>query len=736
MSGDLDRLAELAGIEPLFHDLFGHRRETSPETKRLLLGALGLAVDSDAAVAASLRDFERRLLTRLVDPTIVVAEEHQPASIEVRLPAAIETGLLRWSVTLESGARERDEDRIENGPATGDIVLGDERWQRRRLALPPRLPLGYHTLEVSVVPDGGGDTLRSSCVLIVAPPRCFDEIAPGAWAIAVQLYALPSLHNWGIGDFGDLARLATGAGAFMAHAIGLNPMHALYPADPAHCSPYAPSSRVFLNVLYIDVEGVPELADSREARALADAPAFQTALAAARRGDMVRYREVAALKLPVLQRLWRHFSARGGTERHHAYAAHVREGGTRLQRQALFDALHGHFYRQDPGLWEWRRWPEAYRRPDSPEVAAFAAENEDRVGFFAWLQWLADQQLGQAFAAARQAGMSIGLYRDLAVAVNPSGADTWSHPEAFVPDVSVGSPPDMFNPDGQNWGLAPLSPLALRETGHGEFVACLRANMRHAGALRIDHVMALQRLYWIPQGRSGAEGAYLRYPFDDLLRILALESQRSGCVVVGEDLGTVPEGFRPRLSAAGVLSCKVLMFEREADGRFRPPQSYPAEALVSASTHDLPTLAGYWSGHDIDWRQRCGFLGEGAADAARRERAQDRRRLLEALAEGGLLPDDVSIEAPPEELSIEVNLALHAFIARTSGRLVMAQVEDMLRVVEQTNLPGTTSEHPNWRRRLPLDVDSLLRDPEAMAVAATLRMHRRESPAAQSGPGR
>jgi 4-alpha-glucanotransferase len=283
----------------------------------------------------------------------------------------------------------------------------------------------------------------------------------------------------------------------------------------------------------------------------------------------------------------------------------------------------------------------------------------------------------------------------------------------------------MFNPDGQNWGLAPFSPLALRARGYADYIACLRANMRHAGALRMDHVMALQRLYWIPQGRSGAQGAYVRYPFDDLLRILALESQRHGCVVVGEDLGTVPEGFRPRLQEAGVLSCRVLLFERGQDGSFNPPHAYPREALVSASTHDLPTLAGYWTGNDIAWRQRVGTLDEAGASAALAERAEDQRRLLEALERAGLLPAGVSTDLPPPKLTIELGLALHAFLASTPGAIVMAQLEDMLRTVEQTNLPGTTSEHPNWQRRLALDIESLLRDPEVLAVAATIQARRR-----------
>src|SRR5690606_15764852 len=302
------------------------------------------------------------------------------------------------------------------------------------------------------------------------------------------------------------------------------------------------------------------------------------------------------------------------------------------RRHALFETLHEHFYRGGGGVWSWRDWPEPYRNVDSPAVKAFEAAHLPRVEFYEYLQWQAERQLEDAQRRALESGMPDGLYCVLAVAVHPDGQTAWSFPETLISDVSVGAPPDELGPEGQNWGLAPLDPIGLQETAFAVFISDLRANMRHAGAVRIDHVMGLQRLFWIPRGMRGTDGAYVRYPFHDLLRIIALESQRNRCIVIGEDLGTVAEGFREALQAAGILAYRVLLFERRDDGSFKRPEDYPAEALVTASTHDLPTVAGFHAGRDIDWRQQLGHYPDGAAAAeARTERAGVRRLLDEAL---------------------------------------------------------------------------------------------------------
>ncbi|MEI6557797.1 MAG: 4-alpha-glucanotransferase [Rhodospirillaceae bacterium] len=709
---DLDRLAELVGIEPFFFDIWGNRTDVRPEAKRALITALGYGADSDAEIADSLHEIETAPWRRLAPPVLVVGADE-----DILLPLTVFDSELdrpaHWTMVEETGAVHEGEGRLAELVLGGMALLKGVAMRRLMLPLPLRPPLGYHSLTVRQ----GQREARLS--LIVAPERCLtaDDLVTGGrtWGLGVQLYGVRSAGNWGMGDFTDLAGLGELAGRRGAGVVGLNPLHALFAADPHHYSPYSPSHRGFLNVFYIDPVAVPELAECPEARDLIGSPAFQRALAGARASELVDYPAVAALKRPVLERLFRAFQtlhlepaeAEEPSARATAFRAFQAEGGEEMYRFALFEALHEHFFGSDFTRWNWQDWPAAYRDPASPEVAAFAAAYPDRVSFFQYLQWLADQQLGDAAAKARGAGLAVGFYRDLAVAVSPGGATAWAEPLAIALGARIGCPPDQFNLKGQNWGLAPFSPIGLVETAYRPFIAVLRANMRHAGMLRIDHVMALQHLYWIPP--DGGIGGYLSYPFRDLVRLVALESHRNRCIVIGEDLGTVPEGFRPAMEQAGILSCRVFYFERGHDGGFLPPGAYPASALVTATTHDLATLAGFWQGRDLAWRSRLGLYPSAEIrDGEARSRDHDRWRLLDALAAAGVLPDRLHprhgrIPALDDDLAA----AIYRFLARSPAQVLMVQIEDLLLDPEQPNLPGTVAEHPNWRRRLALALDQI-----------------------------
>ena len=721
---DLDRLAERVGIEPFFHDIWGNRTEVSPEAKRALITALGHAAGNEAEIAASLAEVERAPWRRLAPPVLVVGEDEAiepPLTIfdsEIGTPAI-------WTLTEETGTVHQGEARPAELALLAMAVLEGAAMRRVSMPLPLRLPLGYHTLTIR----HGGRTAGLS--LIVAPERCLtpEEVSPGGrtWGLGVQLYGVRSAGNWGMGDFSDLADLAELAAGRGAGMVGLNPLHALFAADPHHYSPYSPSHRGFLNILYIDPVAVPELAECPEARDLIGGPAFLRALAQARAAELVDYPAVAALKRPVLERLFRSFQtlhlepAGEPGPRAASFRAFQAEGGETLRRFALFEALHEHVFGSDFTRWNWRDWPEPYRDPAGPGVAAFAAGHGDRVLFHQYLQWLADQQLAEAAARGRAAGLAFGFYRDLAVAISPGGAAAWAEPGAIAVDARIGCPPDQFNLQGQNWGLAPFSPSGLVEAAYRPFVELLRANMRHAGVLRIDHVMALQHLYWIPPG--GGIGGYLSYPFRDLVRLVALESRRNRCVVIGEDLGTVPDGFRPAMAGAGILSCRVFYFERGSDGGFLPPEAYPAGALVTATTHDLATLAGFWQGRDLGWRTRLGLyptpeMREGEA----RGRDHDRWRLLDALARAGVLPDRLHPRhGRIQPLDDELVAAVYAFLARSPARVLMVQIEDLLLEPEQPNLPGTVAEHPNWRRRLSLALDQIGRQESTARLAGAIK---------------
>ena len=711
-SSDLDRLAERVGIEPFFHDIWGNRTDVPASAKRALITALGYGAGSEAEIAASLAEVEAAPWRRLAPP-VLVAGLGEPLVVALILAKAERHGPVAWTLAEESGAIHRGETPAETLAIEAEGELEGRRLCRLPLPLPLCPPLGYHRLELR-----HGDA-AAEVSLIVAPERCFtpeEALAGGrSWGLSAQLYGLRSAGNWGMGDFTDLGDLAELAGRRGASMVGLNPLHALFPADPAHFSPYAPSDRGFLNILYIDPVAVPELAECPEARDLIGGPDFQRALTRARAAELVDYPAVAALKRPVLELLFRGFRSRhldpatGGTgdARAAAFRAFVAEGGKALARFALFEALHEHFFGRDFTRWDWQSWPEAYRDPASPEVTAFAAQHQERIQFFQYLQWLADEQLAAAAARGQAAGLTYGFYRDLAVAVSAGGAAAWAEPGAIVTGAGIGCPPDPFNLKGQNWGLAPFSPRGLVEHAYRPFIAVLRANMRHAGVLRIDHVMALQHLYWIPPG--GGLGGYVTYPFKDLARLVALESQRNRCVVIGEDLGTVPEGFRPAMARAGILSCRVLYFERGQNGGFLAPDALPAGALVSATTHDLSPLAGFWAGTDLAWRDRLGlYPSPDIRDRETRERDHDRWRLLDALAAAGALPDHLHPRhGRPAAMDGDLMAAVYRFLARSPAPLLAVALEDLLLETEQPNLPGTVAEHPNWRRRLPLALDQI-----------------------------
>jgi 4-alpha-glucanotransferase len=710
MAGDaeLDRLAERLGIETWYHDIWGNRQTIPERTRRDLAQAMGYPADDPAQVAESLRRIDEASWRRITGP-VAILDEHGYAAVEVVLPEA--AARVEWRIRLEDG-REIEGgtaidamERLEHRRLDGRSLL---RW---RLPLPGGLPLGYHGLWLAA----GGEEGEAS--LIVAPRRCLtpEDLAPGRriWGFGIQLYALRSGTDWGIGDFGTLGAFAGTTAELGADAVGLNPLHALFPDDPGHFSPYSPSNRAFLNVLYLDMG---ELAAGGRAGELARDPDFLRRLEAARGAEMVDYTAVAALKLPVLEAAFADFQA-SGSDRDAFDRFRAREGEP-LEMQALFDALHEHFYRNE-GRWDWHDWPETHRRPDTPEVRAFARQAADRVTFHAWLQFHADRQLGQAAARARDAGMALGFYRDLAVANHPGGAAAWSNPGVVLSGASVGAPPDLFSPQGQNWGLSPLSPVGLLEQAYRPFIEGLRANMRHAGALRIDHAMALRHLYWIPNRPGHEGGAYVRYPERDLMRLIALESRRNRCAVVGEALGTVPEGFPEALRDAGIQSYRVLYFERRRDDAFKRPPEYPEDGLVTVTTHDLPTLRGWWTGHDQDLRRRLGlFVDDEGFARERADRMADRERLFEALRDAGCLPAGAQI---PEMLSTEHVAAVHRYLAQTPGRILMVQIEDALGEVEQPNLPGTTTQHPNWQRKLPATLDRLAADPGVRAVADAVR---------------
>lgn len=707
----LHRLAERAGIQPLYQDIWGHSHVAGLEAKQALLTAMGIDCGDEAAAQTSLRRWEAAEWRALLPPVLVHPQGQEPVRLTLHLPAGLRDRAGRWQLTREDGATAAGEFSAGDLPQLAHAALDDGDYLALGLTLPPCEEAGHHRLSVSL--DG---LPPAQMPLIVCPATCHRppvlEAGGRVWGVSVQLYGVRSQRNWGMGDFTDLANLATLLGRQGAALIGVNPLHALYPHNPEHCSPYSPSSRQFLNVLYIDVEAVPDFAECEAVRAAVASPKFQARLAALRAAPLVDYTGVAAAKFPLLERLYAHFRARHlarDSARAAAFRRFVQAGGEALYRFALYEALQAHFHAQDAGLWGWPAWPQDWRDPSSPQVVAWAAANTERVEYHLYLQWLAAEQLERAAQAARASGMAVGLYMDLAVGVDRGGAETWMHRDLYAFAASVGAPPDDFNLHGQDWGLPPLAPQRLRAAAYAPFIRTLRANMAAAGALRIDHVMALMRLYWVPPGLRADAGVYVGYPLDDLIGILALESRRAQCLIVGEDLGTVPDAMRAAMHERAILAYRLFYFEKhwEGDHRFKAPHEIGHGALVAASTHDLPTLVGFWRGTDLEWRARLNlFPSEAMREAQILTRAQDRARLLWALHCEGLLPAGVSLDpAQVPELTHALRLAIHRYLARSAAPIVLVQAEDLLGEGEQANLPGTVAEHPNWRRKLSLALE-------------------------------
>ncbi|EAR23430.1 malto-oligosyltrehalose synthase [Nitrococcus mobilis] len=737
----LDRLAELCGIASDYTDVWGQTHSISAATKRALLTAMGLAIADPAQLHAALADCELGPWRRLLPPVWVHRLGPQPLQIPITLAAEPQGIALHWRLQTEGGSEHRGELRTETLAVLAEREV-DGKHCRRYAFAPDLTPQpGYHRLHLT-----RADELdRAEMALISAPATCYRPPALDAenrwWGLAVQLYAVHSHRNAGIGDFTDLRHMIELCHTVGADFVGVNPLHSLFPHNPAHASPYSPSSRLFHNVLYLDIEVIPELDECAAARELIAAPEYQAQLAALQNAPLVDYPAIWALKVAVLERLYADFRRRHllhESTRGQAFRSFQAAGGETLEHFARYQALQAHFQQQDTAIWGWPAWPAAYRDPNAPAVAEFALDQRERVEFFQYLQWQADRQLAAVSRRADELGLGVGLYQDLAVSVDRAGADVWSEQALYATDVSIGAPPDDFNLKGQDWGLPPLVPERLREQAYASFIALLRQNMRHAGALRIDHVMALMRLFWVPPGATSAEGAYVHYPVDDLLGILALESQRNRCLVIGEDLGTLPETLRDTLGPLGVLSYRILYFERDDNGEFKRPEHYPEQALAAITTHDLPTLAGFWLGHDLALRQHFNlFPTEQHREEQIVGRAQDRARLLLALQRENLLPEGLDVDPVLlPEMTDPLIRAIHRFMARTPARLMAVQPEDVFDCVEQVNLPGTVDAHPNWRRRLPVPLEAWSQDTRFVALCAALRGERPSAPQSAAALGK
>jgi 4-alpha-glucanotransferase len=681
----LHELAQAAGIATEWTDAFGELRRVDNDVLRTFLTALDLPASSDASCRQGLEDL-RAQTGRGGLPPMLTTWTGQATALS--------------SATLQPGTPYQVQ--MENGELRQGRLGADPGGQAQIAAIAQP---GYHRFEAA-----GLET-----TLAVAPRRCFslaDALrrdgrpdAQRCWGLAAQLYSLRRDNDGGLGDFTALESLARAAAGQGACALAISPVHAMFSADPARFSPYGPSSRLFFNVLHIDPSRA--LGPVALQEALQDQlglPGSRANLSHLEAAERVDWPAAAAHRLAVLRRLFMRFR-QGGADTT-AFSAFCSRAGQPLQDHARFEAMDAWLRREQPELpqGDWRRWPAGWRDPRSTEVEAFAQSHAEEIAFHQFLQWQADAGREAAQTQAREAGMSLGIIADLAVGADPGGSQAWSGQSAMLNGFGVGAPPDLLARQGQNWGLGAFSPRALQAQGFAPWLDMLRANMRHSGGIRIDHVLGLKRLWLVPDGAPPSAGAYLHFPLQDLLRLTALESLRHSAIVIGEDLGTVPQGFSEQLADTGVLGIRVLWFQREKE-RFLPPQAWSASAMATTSTHDLATAAGWWKGQDIIWRERLGLLGEDPPAQHQAARETDKSALWSALQQAGCTATDaLPVQAPLEEML--------AFVGSTPAALVMLPLEDALGMVEQPNLPGTVAIHPNWQQRLPMDAAALLETPD------------------------
>ncbi len=666
---NLELLASRAGLSVDWIDANGRPQRVKPDALRAVLKGLGHPADTDADIDASLLQLE-----------LAQQDPHLPPLMTVDSGEGLDLSRhfepdTPCRVSLEDG--ETLELRLD-----GNAVL------------PGVIALGYHQVHIS----------DQTFTLAVAPTHCYsvaeavDSQPARAWGLSAQLYSLRRPGDGGFGDTLALEHLARCAAERGADALAISPMHAMFSADTQRYSPYSPSSRLFLNSLYASptcILGEREVRNAIETLGLADE------LHTLEQLNLIDWPAAAKAKQRLLRALYENF-CHGQHPQHADFLSFRQAGGEALENHCRFEAVQA--LRAAEGLdLDWRHWPEAWRSPQSPALVEFAEANRAEIGFYAFGQWLIARCLERAQQAARGSGMGIGLIADLAVGADGGGSQAWSRQDELLANLTVGAPPDILNRAGQGWGISAFSPEGLKRNGFRAFIEMLRANFAHAGGLRIDHVMGLQRLWVIPMDASPQEGAYLYYPVDDLLRLLALESHRHQAIVLGEDLGTVPDGLREKLIARSILGMRVLLFEQGHDGQFKPILDWPDNALATTSTHDLPTLNGWWHSRDIEWNVQLGLIDAPTLEQWSEHRLRERQALRQALSQD---PQNFV-----DEIRNETDHMIDAsvrYLGHTRAPLVLLPLEDALGLEEQANLPGTTDTHPNWRRRLPGEAASLL----------------------------
>ncbi|MGC8659018.1 MAG: 4-alpha-glucanotransferase [Desulfomonilaceae bacterium] len=712
-------LAKIFGLEMEYIDNYGRTLHTPYSIAREILETKGLRIDPH--------------LLR-TSPQIVTM---RTGDVNRRIPLYFDASASFFESLVKNGEIRLADSRrqfepliyLPNTPGVSIDRDSNSGLVKIFFPLPDNLPPGDYRLVAEIRAENV--SLSNELIFILAPdlayaPEIIDRGARVA-GVSISLYGLRSDNNWGFGDFSDLLRFIDWAGDDLgAHFVGVNPLHALFNTQPYNCSPYMPSSRMFYNFIYLDVLKVAEYVDKEVADSIRLDREIMAEVERLRSEQYVDYEGVSQLKLRALRRIFDSFySCRLGDDPQQkwiAFQSYLDFRGDDLDRFATFCVLRESLLRNAPNLDIWPKWPDGFRHPESPEVLKFKTRHTKEVLFYCFIQWMAEQQLEEAQSHATRRGMLVGLYHDVALAVDPYGADSWSRQEFFVNGFGVGAPPDAFAPEGQDWGFQPPNVEYSRNSGFALFRGSLSSNSRYGGAIRIDHVMQIHHLFWIPRGMKPKDGVYVKDYEEDLLNVITLESSINKNMVVGEDLGTLPFNFRERLIERGIFSYRIFYFERDQNLDQIPFYNYPARALVSLSNHDLPTFAGFWQGLDIQERISLGRIKSKEEAAIISERMTHKGKIIERLVQDGTLAPEYAHSAwESETLTDELHSAVIEFVLKTPSHLALISIEDLMGDTRQQNLPGTTHERPNWVTKTKFTLEELKSHPDAIRMAAKFR---------------
>jgi 4-alpha-glucanotransferase len=716
----INELADLCGIIPEYWDIFGNKHMTTIETKKAILKAMKLDIDSDEAIKNEIYAQKARPWNRFVEPVKVLSENEQPFKISIYVPVEEreeDKVYISWSIRNEEGQKIQKKDEfILSG---NELTISDRRWMYGRRYIKIDLSdkchrdIGYYSIDITFrIPNMEiSDTSR----LAITPDSCYmptESINRKTWGLSINLYSIRSCQNWGSGDFGDLKKIVKWVSELKGGFVGINPLHAIPNKKPFGISPYSPITRLYKNFIYLDIESIPEVKELSS-----QYPVSSSQIDELRNSNLIDYEKVASLKISVLRNAFEIFYREHYLKdsiRCKDFRRYISEEGNNLESFSAYMALSNysihspiHPFTHSPK--NWQEWPEEYRISSSDPVQEFRKTHEKDILFYKYIQWLIDEQLKEISELAKNLGMPIGLYHDLAIGSIGGGSDVWNYQDVIAEGIDLGAPPDDFNPTGQNWGFPPLVPEKLKESGYEFFIQTIRKNMQHFGALRIDHALGMFRQFWIPKGMPASHGAYIKQPTEDLLRIIALESVRNSTVVIAEDLGTIGENVRETLFRFRMLSCRLLYFERNyPDPSFLSPERYPEMALCTVTTHDLPTIYGWWIGRDIELKKRLEiFADEGIYRKHTYERERDKELLLNALESQNIIqPSAISHQL--SAMSQELCLAIYEYLACTPCKLLSVSLDDAIGTLDQQNMPGITDSYLSWQQKTPMSIEQIM----------------------------